>query len=399
MFLHSEQGSAPRLALVAVPDMKRFRNEGVQEVGDTLRFEVTNIANELPTYQRPARIFPYMSELPKTRLGKIRRHLIPGIVAGAKEESGDGEELSEAMGTVERLVAGYLGRKFVRQEQHLEVDLGLDSLGRMDLQSYLEMELSIRLPADAAASVSTVGDVVEVFSNPLCRPDEVREADIKIPKLCPVKLLIQLFADLLVWVYLKLKMNFPNRREQNIPETGAFLIAPNHLSLLDALVLRASLPRPLRYRVMYLSIGRYFESFLLRPVAWAARIIVIGRKYPPALAFLILQKALKEGNPVVVFPEGERSPNGRLQQPKKGTFRLAVETGCDVYPAAIKGTYGFFSRGGKPHKNPVVMTILPPITMDGLIGGLKEEGEGDPKTLEKLLADRWVRLMKEHLGE
>jgi 1-acyl-sn-glycerol-3-phosphate acyltransferase len=55
---------------------------------------------------------------------------------------------------------------------------------------------------------------------------------------------------------------------------------------------------------------------------------------------------LRRGTPVLIFPEGTRSPHGHLQPFKDGAFRLAVEAGCPIIPVALSGTYATLPKHG-----------------------------------------------------
>jgi 1-acyl-sn-glycerol-3-phosphate acyltransferase len=55
---------------------------------------------------------------------------------------------------------------------------------------------------------------------------------------------------------------------------------------------------------------------------------------------------LARGTPVLLFPEGTRSPDGRLQPFKDGAFRLAIEAGCPVIPIAVTGTFDAMPKSG-----------------------------------------------------
>ena len=152
------------------------------------------------------------------------------------------------------------------------------------------------------------------------------------------------------------------------------------------------LPVQVRRRLIFLTIGKYFDNFFLRPLAWASRMIVIGKKNTPSKAYNILGKALHKGSPVVIFPEGQRSPDGLLQEIRSGAFRLAAETGSVVYPVLINNLFGFYSRGGKPHKRPVTLKLLEPINPEEVKAELVKN---DDVNLEKILALKWSEAIRE----
>ena len=76
--------------------------------------------------------------------------------------------------------------------------------------------------------------------------------------------------------------------------------------------------------------------------------------------------AIKDGNSVMIFPEGTRTRDGNLQPFKSGAFRLAKETGTDILPIAITGTFHAIKKGGlmiRRNKN-ISVTVLDPVSCE-----------------------------------
>ena len=393
LFLRQREGRAAVLSILVVPDMKKLKADAIYDVIGSIKWEVSEISKKLPSYSRPLDVYTCLGELPKTSLGKIRRHMIPGLVSDKRYDAE--ERPDEPMGKIQALIAKYLKKKYIRQKAHIEIDLGLDSLARLDLHSYLEEELNLNIDLEDASRAETVKDVVEIFSKAGVYRAEEGEKEVKVPKLTWAKLLVQFFCDLIMKSYLKSRINLEFGQIQDLPKRGSFILAPNHVSLLDGIVLRLMLPVQLRRRLIFLSIGKYFDNFFLRPLSWASRIIVIGRKNTPSKAYSILEKTLRKGNPVVIFPEGQRSPDGLLQEIRPGTFRLAVETGSIIYPVLINNLFGFYSRGGKPHKRPVTVNLLEPIDPGELKAKLGKKADVN---LEKILTLKWSEAITKAQG-
>jgi 1-acyl-sn-glycerol-3-phosphate acyltransferase len=72
--------------------------------------------------------------------------------------------------------------------------------------------------------------------------------------------------------------------------------------------------------------------------------------------------ALRSGRRLLVFPEGTRSPDGRLREFKRGAFAIAVEAGCRLVPLALEGTHRLMPRGSRAiHPGPVRVRVLQPV--------------------------------------
>jgi 1-acyl-sn-glycerol-3-phosphate acyltransferase len=125
---------------------------------------------------------------------------------------------------------------------------------------------------------------------------------------------------------------------ENIPTDGPALLAANHQSFLDDLLLPLVVPRR---KVVFLAKAEYFDKWYLRWFFKGANVIPVRRQSSSA-AEAALQagvQALREGKIVGIFPEGTRSPDGRLYRGKTGVARMALEARAPVIPVSISGTF------------------------------------------------------------
>jgi 1-acyl-sn-glycerol-3-phosphate acyltransferase len=124
----------------------------------------------------------------------------------------------------------------------------------------------------------------------------------------------------------------------NIPKEGPAVLAANHQSFLDDLLLPLVVPGR---KVVFLAKADYFDKWYLRWFFKGANVIPVRRESRSA-AEAALQtgvRALREGNLIGIFPEGTRSPDGRLYRGKTGVARMALEAQVPVIPVAITGTF------------------------------------------------------------
>ena len=128
---------------------------------------------------------------------------------------------------------------------------------------------------------------------------------------------------------------------ENVPQSGALIVASNHLSFFDSIVIALAAGR----QVHFLGKAEYFQGTGLRGgvVRWfhsAAGTIPVDRSDPrAAMASLELGEAvLRRGDAFGVYPEGTRSPDGRLHRGRTGVARMAVSTGATLVPCAVIGT-------------------------------------------------------------
>jgi 1-acyl-sn-glycerol-3-phosphate acyltransferase len=135
-----------------------------------------------------------------------------------------------------------------------------------------------------------------------------------------------------------------------IPREGPLILAANHASNLDAVVLGSWLMPKLGRRIHWLGKKELFDWPL---VGWAAAnggVHPVDRGAADVQAYRLAKRILDEGNILFVFPEGTRSPDGALQEAQDGVAVLAMRTGAPIVPLGIAGSNGVWPKGQKlPH--------------------------------------------------
>ncbi|TKR30618.1 MFS transporter [Luteimonas gilva] len=127
--------------------------------------------------------------------------------------------------------------------------------------------------------------------------------------------------------------------EKNVPDEGPALIVCNHVSYMDALILSASIPRPVRFVMYYKIFNIPVMRFIFRN---AKAIPIAGAKEDPALmekAFEEIDAALAEGEIVGIFPEGRLTTDGEIAAFKSGVERVLAKRPVPVVPMALRGMW------------------------------------------------------------
>lgn len=132
--------------------------------------------------------------------------------------------------------------------------------------------------------------------------------------------------------------------ERHVPSTGPVLIASTHGSHADSMALGAALARP----VYFLGDERLANWPVLGP--WLPRLgmVKVKRGQADTAALAIVRRLLDDGHAVVVYPEGSRSRDGRVYQPRSGLSRVAAASGVPVVPAAVAGSWKVWPTGHRP---------------------------------------------------
>ena len=121
-----------------------------------------------------------------------------------------------------------------------------------------------------------------------------------------------------------------------MPETGGAIFAPNHLSVLDHFVLGAALPRC----ITFVGKAEYMDSWKTKYIFPALGMIPIDRSGGSAAegALNAACSVLQAGEFFGIYPEGTRSRDGKLHRGHTGVARLALRTGCPIFPVGLQGT-------------------------------------------------------------
>ncbi len=156
---------------------------------------------------------------------------------------------------------------------------------------------------------------------------------------------------------------------QHVPRTGGVIIAPNHISHIDAVLAGVSVPRG----AYFLGTSELFEAPIIGTLARWIRGYPIRQDSPDRAALRKTEKLLKAGEAVVIFPEGHESVDGTLQPIQGGAAMIALRAGVPVVPAAIRGTNKMMAaRTARLRRapSPAVMLFGEPIGPEELSGGL-----------------------------
>ena len=131
----------------------------------------------------------------------------------------------------------------------------------------------------------------------------------------------------------------------DLPKDGPLILAANHASNLDAVVLGAWLIPMLGRRIQWLGKKELFAWPIVGWVAANNGVHPVDRGAADVEAFRLARRILDEGHVLFVFPEGTRSPDGSLQTAHDGLASLALRTGAPIVPIGIAGSSKVWPRG------------------------------------------------------
>ncbi len=347
-------------AALVVPDLEAIRARGTGRIEDLLRDELNLLGTRLPSWQRPSGFAVTRTPLPRTNLGKIRRHLLPRLYAAAREHrSSSGSWLPSPedlalLGTATgaRLWA-WLQSRFPDRRLSLEtspqLDLGLDSLGWIGVSLDIRSALGLDLGEDAIARVVTLRDLlreaVRVSDSTVAARRAETVVDISRGPAGPLLLASQWVVAALNRAVMRLAFGLRAEGLRHLPEQGPYVLCPNHASYLDAFAVAAALPlRVLRSTYWGGWVGRLFRGRASRLFSRIVQAIPVDPDSAAASSLAFGLMVLRSNRTLVWLPEGVRSPTGELQAFRPGIGVLLRETGARAVPVRISGSFECWPR-------------------------------------------------------
>ncbi|HEX5012171.1 MAG TPA: AMP-binding protein [Planctomycetota bacterium] len=363
-----------KLVALAVPAGAAQRDGA--DAGAAVGAAVQEHARHLPSYARITAVAVTREPLPRTRLGKLRRHLLPELYKSAQRGDG-GARRGGAPMDVAAMAAedqALLEHPAVRQtwdmlaehhpqarltpDSNLQLDLDVDSMEWLNVTFEIRRRAGVELRDDVLARLETVRDLLRAVSeagphagpraSPLDEPEKALTPEQRrwLAKAGAPRRFAQRVAWAVNRVVLRLLFRVHAEGLENIPPTGAVLLTPNHSSYLDAPLVAAVLDTERLRRTWWATFtGLTAAGFLGHAVARLGRMLPIDQEHGAASGLVSGLVALKRGQTLVWFPEGQLTRDGELQEFKPGVGLLLQRVPVPVVPVWIEGSFAAFPKG------------------------------------------------------
>ena len=357
------------LTAVVYPNFQKIVEEKITNIKETLKWGVIDKYNgKAPNYRKILDIRIVQEELPKTKLGKVRRFMLHSLLNKKEEENIKIEEpkfqeYSELKSYLEKVK-----NKKITPMAHLELDLGLDSLDMVELLTHLETSYGIK----GEESIIVNNPTVEKLANYIKENrgerkfEEInwkeylnQEKNITLPN---SNIAIHLIKALL-WLPLTLYIRVKKSGIENIPNDRPVIFAGNHQSFLDAFIFGYA--TPFKYLVNSYSLAKikHFNKGYMKFLANHSNVVLVDINKNLGEVLQTMAKVLKEGKNIVIFPEGARTRDGEMLEFKKAFAILAKEMEVDIVPFGIRGAYEAFPANSKlPKPAQVEIKYFEPIS-------------------------------------
>ena len=373
---------------VVVPDLDEFRKRKQTAIADMIRYELENRSKELASFMRVHSLTVRNEALPRTVTRKLKRFQIYEEEAASSQsgksherEAQDDERLTEGTGktVAEAIRAAKPNLGALEPDMNFDLDLGFDSLGRVELLAEIEAELGVEIPEETLNQILTIGELVGALeaargierSGPrrwkekLTSDGDEELARQYIPDSRASLTFFGFPTIRLLGMLAKIPFRTRVRGLEKLPASAPFIICPNHVSYLDPFLLCSVLPFRVIRDILILGYTDYFEGPIMRHLGNSVNIVPVDPNANLTRAMQVAAVGLRKNRILLVFPEGERSFDGNLTDFRKGASILSVELDVPIVPVGISGTFEAWPRGGDLRAHPVEITIGDPIYPNG----------------------------------
>jgi long-chain acyl-CoA synthetase len=357
-----------------VPDLDVMRERRIVNTREILRFEIEGLSVGLPSHKRVQSYDVRLEPLPRTTTRKLKRFAIEREQRERQRHERAADERpwapqdlawaadAHAARALDLIAAHAAPGTAVRPETNLELDLGLDSMERVELITRLEQTFGTRVAPDLLQTLFTVRELVEAL-RPAAGAGETAAAggDVWSSLLDPPASSDQRFEALVapraavaVGLFVIVRLGAAAARvlyrlevrgRAHLPAQGPFIVSPNHQSYLDAFLLVSVLPLRAFRQLFFVGASEYFESPLRRRLARLINVIPVDPDSNLLLAMQTGAFGLRHRKVLALFPEGERSIDGAPKVFKKGAAILSAHVGAPIVPVAIDGLHDVWPRG------------------------------------------------------
>lgn len=369
-----------KLAAIIIPDLLECRKRNINNVKTYIKNIVEDYNLSAHNYEKVLDYKVFEEELPKTRVGKLRRFMLPNlyeqnVVKKAKVAEPDNE--------VYKILKEYVKKaKGIepQPEENLELEIGMDSLDIVEFFAYIENNFGLQLDEEKFAEMSNLKllseyineKAVKIENNEINWKQIIEEAKpIKDDKNRWITKFLKVFLDVIIKVYFRIQRN---GREKLDPKPKIYV--SNHQSFIDPLILGSLLPKSILYNTIFLAIDWYFKKFPLKLLVSNGNVILIDINKNIRKSVEEIVGYLKSGKNVLIFPEGARTKDGKVAEFKKVFAIISKELGIDVQCLGIKGGFEAYSRYMKfPKPKKIKVAVLDIIKPEGSYEEIAEKAK------------------------
>lgn len=389
-----------QLLAIIYPDFQQIEAKKIVNIKDAIKWEVIDKYNvTAPNYKKIHDIKIVKKELPKTRIGKIRRFMLKDLIEDKDDVIEQKEEKKAIVVPPEMkekfdIINKYIDERYhkaINLDSHIELDLGFDSLDIVEFMNFLNETFGINLVEQDFVENKTISAIIKLvnekagkFVEKVDKNENLKkiiesDSDVKLPKDARYAKFLRVILGPFFRFYFKYKCI----DKENIKD-GAGIIVGNHQSYLDGFMVNNVFTTKEMNDNYYIATALHFKSKTMKYLANHGNIILVDANRNLKNTLQAAAKVLKNNKKLIIFPEGARTRDGQLHEFKKTFAILAKDLNVPIYPFVLKGAYEAFPYNKKfPKRNNVSVQFL-------------ERIEPNNKTVEELVEETKNNIAKNY---
>ena len=369
-----------KLAAIIVPDLLEFRKRGITNTKAYIKNVVEDYNLKAHNYEKVLDYKLFEEELPKTRVGKTRRFMLPDLYE--KNEIVKKEKTPEPTDEAYKILKEYVKKNKgiePQPEENLELEIGMDSLDIVEFFAFIENSFGIQLDEEKFAGMPNL-KLLSEYINQKATKFEDNDIDWKqiISETKPIEdnknrwvtKFLKIFQPI-VDLYFRVK-KIDRKKLTDNPQ----IFVSNHQSFVDPLILGSLFPNKIVFNTLFLAIDWYFKKGVMKLLVSNGNVVLIDINKNIRKSVEEIVGYLKGGKSIVIFPEGARTKDGKVAQFKKVFAIIAKELNVDVQCLGIKGAFEAYSRYMKfPKPKKIEVAVLEKFSPEGSYDEITQKAE------------------------
>ena len=325
------------------PEMTAIRQSSLDDMDALIKNEVERFNAEQPQYKRIKQYHIMSEELPKTRLGKVQRFLLPHLIDKPKTHTE--QESLEGKSEVYKMLKAFVEdetKTIANENDHFEIDLSMDSLSKVSLLAYIENTFGINMNEEQMENLNTLAKLTDYIeknehtfntTNITWKDILATKVDVKLEKPGITQWCTYTFTKILFSICYRFRF----KGNKKLPNSPCIIVA-NHRCAIDGFLITYNFSRKENKDIFFFAKEKHWRTKIAQFFARKNNIILMDINKNVRQSLQEMCAVLKKGKNIVIFPEGTRSRDNKMKKFKETFAILSKELNVPVVPVAITGS-------------------------------------------------------------
>ena len=325
------------------PEMTAVRQSSLDDMDALIKSEVERFNAEQPQYKRIKQYHIMSEELPKTRLGKVQRFLLPHLIDKPKTHTE--QESLEGKSEVYKMLKAFVEdetKMIANENDHFEIDLSMDSLSKVSLLAYIENTFGINMNEEQMENLNTLAKLTDYIeknehtfntTNITWKDILATKVDVKLEKPGITQWCTYTFTKILFSICYRFRF----KGNKKLPNSPCIIVA-NHRCAIDGFLITYNFSRKENKDIFFFAKEKHWRTKIAQFFARKNNIILMDINKNVRQSLQEMCAVLKKGKNIVIFPEGTRSRDNKMKKFKETFAILSKELNVPVVPVAITGS-------------------------------------------------------------